>query len=157
MINKQRVAVASLVASASVLVSIATNEGYSGSSYKDSVGIATIGFGQADGTKMGETTTPVRALIQLENSIDSHAKGMAQCIHVPITQGEYDAYLDFTYNVGVNAFCTSTLNKKLNARDYDGACKELLKWNKADGKVLIGLTKRRQEEFQQCSQNSNQS
>jgi len=52
----------------------------------------------------------------------------------------------------VFAFCTSTLNKKLNQLDYAGACQELLKWNKAGGKVLEGLTKRRQEEYKQCTQ-----
>ena len=77
---------------------------------------------------------------------------MVKCIHVPVTQGEYDAYLDFTYNVGTFAFCTSTLNKKLNAMDYEGACKELLNWTKAGGKVLPGLVKRRQDEYKQCSQ-----
>lgn len=153
MIN--RTTAASLVASASVIVGIAVHEGYSSTAYKDTVGVATIGYGQADGTKMGDKTDPVRALVKLEESLDDHAKGMVKCIHVPISQGEYDAYLDFTYNVGVFAFCTSTLDRKLNAGDYEGACKELLKWNKADGKVVAGLTKRRQEEYAQCSQQSN--
>ena len=147
-----RTLAASLVASASVIVGIAVNEGYSGTAYKDTAGVATIGYGQADGTKMGDTTNPVRALVKLEQSVDEHAKGMVACIHVPISQGEYDAYLDFSYNVGVFAFCTSTLNKKLNQLDYAGACQELLKWNKAGGKVLEGLTKRRQEEYKQCTQ-----
>jgi lysozyme len=70
---------------------------------------------------------------------------------VPISQNEYDAYLDFTYNVGIGNFCHSTLNKKLNAGDYIGACKELLKWDKVNGKALPGLTKRRQEEYEKCS------
>ena len=151
MISKQRTAAASLIASASVLVGIAVHEGYSNTSYKDTAGVQTIGFGQADGTKAGQTTNPVRALQVLEDSLDNHAKGMVACIHVPISQGEYDAYLDFTYNVGVSAFCHSTLNKKLNSGDYAGACKELLRWNQAGGKVLPGLVKRRQEEYAQCS------
>ena len=147
-----RTVAASLVASASVLVGIAVHEGYSGTAYKDVAGVATIGYGQADGTKLGDTTNPVRALVKLEKSIDEKAKGMVACIHVPISQNEYDAYLDFTYNVGVFAFCSSTLARKLNQKDYAGACLELLKWNKADGKVSEGLTRRRQEEYIQCSQ-----
>jgi len=149
--SKTRMAAASLVASASVLVGVAVHEGYSGTAYRDTAGVATVGFGQADGVKMGDKTDPVRALKTLEDSLDAHAKGMVQCIHVPISQGEYDAYLDFTYNVGVSAFCHSTLNKKLNSGDYVGACAELLNWTKAGGKVLPGLVKRRQEEFLQCS------
>ena len=144
--------VAALVVSAAALVGIAVNEGYKSTAYQDVVGVYTVGFGQADGTKKGDTTNPVRALVKLQNTLDQTAKEMAACIHVPISQGEYDAYLDFSYNVGVFAFCTSTLNKKLNQLDYAGACQELLKWNKAGGKVLEGLTKRRQEEYKQCTQ-----
>ena len=147
-----RTTAASLVASASVIVSIAMHEGYSGTAYKDVAGVVTIGFGQADGTKIGDKTDPVRALVKLEESLDEHAKGMVECIHVPISQEEYDAYLDFTYNVGVSAFCHSTLNKKLNSSDYAGACKELLKWTVADGKIEPGLVKRRQDEYKLCSQ-----
>lgn len=150
MIQRPRTAVASLVISASLLIGIAAHEGYVGNTYLDAVGIPTIGFGETKGVKPNQKTDPVRALIQLDKSINEHAAGMAQCINVPISQQEYDAYLSFTYNVGVRAFCTSTLNKKLNAMDYSGACKELLKWDKAGGKVLPGLTKRRQEEYKTC-------
>lgn len=145
-----RVAVVSLVITAATLVGIATHEGYVGTAYRDAVGIPTIGFGETKGVRMGQSTTPERALVQLLASADEHAKGMARCISVPLKQSEYDAYLSFTYNVGVGAFCKSTLNKKLNAGDYDGACKELLKWDKAGGRVLAGLTKRRQQEYKQC-------
>lgn len=148
--NRQRQAVAALVISATTLVGIAVHEGYVGQTYLDAVGIPTIGFGETKGVKPGQKTTPERALVQLLKSADEHAEGMTACIKVPLSQGEYDAYLSFTYNVGVGAFCRSTLNKKLNAGDYDGACNELLKWDKAGGKTLPGLTKRRQEEFKTC-------
>ena len=82
--------------------------------------------------------------------MDEHSKGMVACIHVPISQNEFDAYADFTYNVGVHAFCYSTLNKKLNASDYVGACQELLNWDKAGGHRLPGLTRRREEEYKKC-------
>jgi lysozyme len=150
-----RKAAASIVASASVLVGVAIHEGYKSTAYQDVGGVYTVGYGQADGVKKGDVTDPVKALVKLEQSMDEHAKGMVQCIKVPISQGEYDAYLDFTYNVGVSAFCHSTLNKKLNSSDYDGACKELLKWNTAGGKVVPGLLKRRQEEYEKCSAQSN--
>lgn len=150
MINKKRVAVASLVASTIALSTIALNEGFRGKAYRDPVGIPTIGYGETKGVRMGDTITQKEALERLRTSADEHGKGMGRCIHVPISQGEYDAYIDFTYNVGVGAFCRSTLAKKLNAGDYEGACKELLKWDKAGGKVLPGLTKRRQEEYKRC-------
>jgi len=148
--KKNRVAVATLFISASTLVGIAVHEGYVGQTYLDAVGVPTIGFGETKGVKPGQKTTPERALVQLLKSADEHARGMAACIKVPLSQQEYDAYLSFTYNVGVGAFCRSTLTRKLNAGDYDGACEELLKWDKAGGRVLPGLTKRRQDEFKTC-------
>ena len=111
----------------------------------------TIGFGETKNVKMGEKTDVVRSLRVLEDSMNDHAKGMVSCIKVPISQGEFDAYLDFTYNVGVGNFCSSTLNQKLNAGQYDAACQELLRWNRAGGRVIPALTKRRQEEYQICS------
>jgi lysozyme len=150
-VTNKRQAVTALIISASTLVGIAIHEGYVGKTYLDAVGVPTIGFGETKGVKPGQTTTPTRALVQLLQSADEHAKGMSACIKVPLHQHEYDAYLSFTYNVGVGAFCRSTLVKKLNAQDYDGACAELLKWDRAGGQALPGLTKRRQEEFKTCS------
>lgn len=148
--NKKRVAATSLIVSSVALVSLMYNEGYRGTAYRDVGGVPTIGYGETKGVKMGDTTTPREALDRLRTSAAEHGKGMARCITVPISQGEYDAYLSFTYNVGVGAFCKSTLNKKLNAQDYEGACKELLNWNKAGGRVLPGLVKRRKEEYDIC-------
>lgn len=148
--KKKRVAAATLVASTIALGTIALHEGYRGTAYRDPVGIPTIGYGETKGVKMGDTTTPKKALEQLRISADEHGQGMARCITVPLSQGEYDAYLSFTYNVGVGSFCRSTLVKKLNAQDYLGACAELLRWNKAGGRVLNGLTKRRKAEYDLC-------
>lgn len=150
MINKTRATVASLVVSASTLVAIALHEGYRDNAYLDSVGVPTIGFGETKGVEMGQKTNPTRALSQLLESADEHAKGMGACIQVPIYQHEYDAYTSLTYNIGVGNFCRSTLVKKLNAKDYEGACKEILRWNKAGGQVLPGLTIRRQQEYKKC-------
>jgi lysozyme len=76
---------------------------------------------------------------------------MKACIgDVPLHQHEWEAYISWAYNVGSSAACKSTLVKKLKSRDYAGACKELLKWDKFQGKTLAGLTKRRQDEYRQC-------
>ena len=148
--NNRRSVVAALAVSAATLVAIASNEGYDGTAYRDTGGVPTIGFGETQGVKMGQSTTPVRALLQLEKSADEHAKGMAQCIQVPLYQYEYDAYVDFTYNVGVNNFCHSTLVKLLNKQQYMLACEQLLRWNRVQGKVVPGLTKRRESEYKEC-------
>ena len=148
--QKNRQAVAALAISAAALVGIANFESYRQSTYKDSGGIPTLGYGETKGVVAGQTTTPERALQKLLESADEHSKGMNSCITVPLYQHEYDAYLSFTYNVGVGAFCKSTLVKKLNAQDYVGACKELLKWDKVGNKQLMGLTRRRQAEYFTC-------
>jgi lysozyme len=75
---------------------------------------------------------------------------MHRCIKVPISQGEFEAYVSLTYNIGSGAFCRSTLVKKLNTYDYQGACKEILKWSYFKGKQLPGLVKRRNEEYRLC-------
>lgn len=150
MSDKARKWAAGMSISAAALLGIAAHEGFRGTAYKDVTGVPTIGYGETHGVHMGETITKDRAFKQLSESADIHAKQMVRCIHVPISQGEYDAYIDFTYNVGSGAFCTSTLNKKLNSGDYEGACKELLKWTKAGGKDQPGLVKRRHDEYNTC-------
>lgn len=148
--KKIRFAVGALAVSAAALVGIATHEGYRGEAYKDAAGIPTIGYGETAGVKMGDKTTPERALVQLLTSADKHADAIRQCIHVPLYQHEFDAYVSLSYNIGAGAFCRSTLVKKLNAGDYDGACEEIRRWNRAGGKVLPGLVKRRETEYRMC-------
>ena len=148
--KKIRLAVGALAVSAAALVGIATHEGYRSEAYKDAVGIPTIGFGETAGVKMGDKTTPERALVQLLESTEKHADAIRQCIRVPLYQHEFDAYVSLAYNIGAGNFCRSTLVKKLNAKDYVGACEEIKRWNKAGGKVLPGLTKRREKEYRMC-------
>jgi lysozyme len=144
-------------ATAAVIASLAAYEGYRGAAYDDGVGVQTIGFGAtqtASGPiKRGDRTDPVRAVITLQRDADAHAKGLAGCIgDVPLSKGEWDAYVSWTYNVGVGNACRSTVVKKLKQTppDYSGACKELLKWNRAGGMESFGLTKRRQSEYKMC-------
>ena len=148
--SKARIAAGAIAVSAASLVAIATYEGYRGNAYQDSVGVPTIGFGETAGVKMGDKTTPERALVQLLASTEKHADAIRACITVPLYQHEFDAYVSLAYNIGTGAFCRSTLVRKLNAKDYAGACEEIRRWNKAGGKVLPGLVKRREAEYKMC-------
>ena len=67
-------------------------------------------------------------------------------VKVPVNQGQFDALVLFAYNVGRKSLETSTLLRKLNAGDYDGAALEFRRWNKNDGQVMRGLTRRRAAE-----------
>ncbi len=140
-----------LALSASALVGIAVHEGYRGEAYEPVKGdVPTIGFGTTEGVEMGDRITPERALVRLLNDANKFEKAVKRCAPVPLHQYEFDAYVSLTYNIGEGAFCRSTLVKKLNAQDYEGACAEILRWDRFKGKPLPGLTKRRQEEYQKC-------
>lgn len=146
-----RIQIAALSLSASALVGIAVHEGYRDTAYLPTPqDVPTIGFGTTGGVKQGDKITPERALIRLLADAGKFEQAVKQCANVPMFQREYDAYLSLTYNIGPTAFCSSTLVKKLKTGDYEGACKEILRWDKQKGKALPGLTKRRQQEYAQC-------
>ena len=113
----------------------------------------TLGFGDAQGVRPGQTTDPVRALIRLGSQVSVFEHEFKACVgDVPLHQHEWDSYISWVFNVGSKAACNSTLVKKLkqDPPDYEGACKELLRWDKFQGKPLRGLTIRRQEEHKKC-------
>ena len=144
--------IAAISLSASALVAIALHEGYRENAYVPLAGdVPTIGFGTTTGVKLGDKTSPEKALQAALRDIQKFEGALKQCVNVPLTQGEYDVYISLSYNIGSNSFCRSTLVKKLNGQDYEGACKEILRWDKFQGQRLPGLTKRRQEEYLKCS------
>ena len=82
----------------------------------------------------------------LRTGLVSFENDVLKVVKVKLTQGQFDALVSFAYNVGSRALSTSTLLKKLNDGDVQGAADEFLRWNKAGGKVLNGLTRRREAE-----------
>jgi len=112
----------------------------------------TIGYGSTAAAidrpvKLGDTVTKEQAEEYLAYSVNKKfMPDLKRYVKVPLTQGMIDACLSFIYNVGGGNFGSSTLVKKLNAKDYCGAADELLRWNKAAGKVMKGLTTRREKE-----------
>lgn len=146
-----RKALAALSLSGMGLVAIVMNEGYNSTAYIPVKGdVATIGFGSTKGVKLGDKTTPQDALKRALTDINKFEGALKQCVKVPLTQGEYDAYISLSYNIGSFAFCNSTLVKRLNAGRYEDACNEILQWDRFKGQKLAGLTKRRTEEYHLC-------
>lgn len=126
-------------------------EGCRLTAYQDSVGVWTIGYGwtqPVDGKPVGKgmTITQQKADDLLKQGIVQYENGVTNLVIVPLNQNQFDALVDFAYNLGVNALKESTLLKKLNAGDYAGAANEFTKWNKAGGKELAGLMRRREAE-----------
>jgi lysozyme len=148
-----RMALAALGLSASALVGLALHEGFRDRAYDDGVGVQTIGFGTTAGVKPGDRITVERAMIVMLADVDRRQKEMKACIgDVPLSQGEWDAYVSFAYNVGVGGFCRSGVvrNLKQDPPDYDAACAAMLDWTRAGGQVMAGLVKRRRDEFNRC-------
>lgn len=148
---------AALALSAAGLIAIAGYEGYRGAAYDDGVGVQTIGYGT---TQIGDRpvvptdrTTPERALVWLGQDANRKQAAMRRCLgEVPLHPHEWDAYVSLAYNIGTTAWCGSTLVKRLKQTppDYVAACREILRWNRAGGRVLPGLVKRREAEFRTC-------
>ena len=125
-------------------------EGKSNPAYPDPVGIWTICYGETKGVRQGDYKTDEECLNSLAEELTDHHKKMMLYIKTPISVKEEAAYLSFTYNVGVGAFSKSTLLKKLNEGKRVEACNQLLRWDKAGGKRLKGLTLRREAENKLC-------
>lgn len=149
--DKRKTVGSIVVASAALISAIAGYEGFVPHTYEDTVGVKTIGFGHTGpDVKDGQKITKAQAYELLVKDINKHWDSIKKSIRVPLHQYEAEAYTSFSYNVGAGNFRSSTLLKKLNLKDYAGACKQLLKWTRAGGKVLPGLVKRRQDEYQMC-------
>ena len=147
-----RTLVALLAVSAAGLIGIAQDEGYRDKAYIPVPGdVPTIGFGDTAGVKQGDKTDPVRALIKLGNHVDKAEMTLRQCLgDVPMYQREWDAYVRLSINVGPWAVCKSSIKTKLQAGQYESACKTILQFNKFNGNVLPGLVSRREREYRVC-------
>lgn len=118
-------------------------EGLRLKSYQDSVGIWTIGYGTIHGTGPNMTITNEQAERMFINDITCFEPELDRLVNVPLTQNQWDALMSFIYNLGAANLGSSTLLRLLNGGDYAGAAAHFSRWNKARGRVLAGLTKRR--------------
>ena len=128
-------------------------EGLRRAAYLDPVGIPTVCFGETRGVKLGDRYTTQQCKDMLGKRLLEFEQGINKCLKNPglIPDGAYVASISFAYNVGVQAFCNSTLKRKLDAGDIKGACNELPKWVYARGHIYLpGLAKRRAAEREIC-------
>jgi lysozyme len=136
--------------SAAGLVALASWEAFRSEPYLDIGGVWTDGFGNTNNVTPGKPVTVPKALDQLLKNVKTAEEAVNTCITKPMTQGEYDAFVKFTFNVGNRAFCNSTLVRKFNASDNVGACNELSKWVYVGKKKVNGLVNRREAERKLC-------
>lgn len=127
-------------------------EGLRLTAYRDAVGVWTIGYGTTAAAgvgiepRAGMTITQADAEEYLRRGLDKFAAQIRPHIAVPVTDNQFGAMVSLAYNIGPGAFIKSTLLRRLNAGDYIGASAQFAVWNKAGGKVLAGLTRRRAAE-----------
>jgi len=121
-------------------------EGLRLNSYLDAVGVWTIGYGHTRTAGPGQSVSFAGATALLREDVATFERAVTQAVRVPITANQYAALVSFAYNVGSGALNSSTLLRRLNAGDTFGAANELLRWNRAGGRVLAGLTRRREAE-----------
>lgn len=131
---------------------IEDSEGFSTKPYKCPAGVWTIGFGSTcyeNGMPVHETDIAIdekRAISIMQSRLKSYAADVTRYVKVPINQNQFDALVDFAYNIGSKNLLNSTLLKRINANEFLGASREFRKWVYADGKILKGLIARREAE-----------
>ena len=127
-------------------------EGFRAKAYLDPVGILTIGYGTTAAAgvgiipRLGMTITEAEAERYLMAAVDKFAAQIAPKITAPINENEFGAFVSLAYNIGPSAFGKSSALRKFNAGDKSGAASAFLLWNKAGGKVMQGLIRRRNAE-----------
>tara|TARA_Y100001963_G_scaffold34782_1_gene48507 strand:- start:2152 stop:2577 length:426 start_codon:yes stop_codon:yes gene_type:complete len=114
--------------------------------YKCPAGVWTIGYGHTKDVQPGDEWSEDHAEHMLEVEMEEYEQYINDLVEVELNQNQFDAMVSWVYNLGVGNLQSSTLLKVLNAGDYAGVPEQIMRWNKAGGKVLEGLTRRRQAE-----------
>jgi len=127
-------------------------EGFRPTTYKDSAGYLTIGYGTTGmagvgiDPRPGQTITHSEAEWYLQKAVEKFAASIRPAINVPINDNEFGAFVSLAYNIGPGAFLKSSALRHFNAGDKAKAAASILLWNKAGGKKVAGLVRRREAE-----------
>ena len=126
-------------------------EGYRSEAYQDSVGVWTIGYGtikypSGERVKKGDVVNEAEAEIYLRHHLEIFERALHLHVKAPINQNQFDALVCWTYNLGETNLRRSTMLKELNKQNYDEVPEQMKRWNRAGGKILRGLVRRREAE-----------
>lgn len=142
-----------VLAGAALLSFVSGWEGDEKVAYADKLagGLPTVCNGHTGpDVRVGDVWTKAQCDAVLVKNATKHGQGLLACVAVPLNQNQYDALASWTFNVGVGAACGSTLVKLLNTGQHTAACDQLLRWDRAGGKQVRGLTNRRKAERELC-------
>ena len=134
------------------------SEGFRSSMYQDVAGFATIGFGHKarPGENYGAAITRSQAEAILARDVQIAEDAVTRLVRVSLTQGQFDALVDFVFNLGEGRLAASTLLRYLNDGKYDAASWQLLAWDHAGSHEIAALKTRREAEFRLWSPARNQ-
>ena len=118
-------------------------EGCELEAYKCPAGVWTIGYGHIKGVSEGMSITQEQAEQMLLDELKEYENYINELVVVDLSQNQFDALVSWVYNLGPANLKSSTLLKVLNSGDYAGVPEQIERWNKAGGKVLEGLIRRR--------------
>jgi lysozyme len=121
-------------------------EGCELEAYQCAAGVWTIGYGSTKDVKEGDTLTQKEADNLLLHEMQEYEGYIKELIKVPLKQNQFDALVSWVFNLGPANLKASTMLKFLNAGDYHLIPSQIKRWNKASGKVLEGLIRRREAE-----------
>lgn len=141
--HRNLAAIIGAVAAAGVMALTPAWEGTELRTYRDIGGVLSYCTGATEDAQWGKTYTSEECKVQLDRDLSRHAEGVMTCISVPMTDGQRIAFTDTAFNIGVRAFCGSSMARKTNAGDPVGGCNALMLWNKVGGREVRGLTRRR--------------
>jgi|TARA_R110000803_G_C11966219_1_gene319265 lysozyme len=121
-------------------------EGCELTAYRCSANVLTIAYGRIKEVKEGDTCTQEQAEEWLTEELLEYESYVNDMVEVSLLQNQFDALVSWVYNLGPSNLKSSTLLKVLNSGEYKSVPEQIKRWNKAGGKVLEGLTRRRQAE-----------
>jgi len=114
--------------------------------YLDAVDVPTIAYGRTKDVKIGDICTQPQAEDWLEEELVEYEGYVEKAVTVPLEQHHFDSLVSWTYNLGPSNLTRSSMLRVLNASDYDNVPEQIMRWNKAGGRVLAGLVRRREAE-----------
>lgn len=121
-------------------------EGFRDKAYLCPANVWTIGYGHTSTAVQGQCINSAQGEALLKDDLRRFESAVKENVKVDLSQGQYDALVSFSFNVGITAFSRSTLLRELNRKNYNGAANQLLRWVHANGRKLPGLIKRREDE-----------
>jgi lysozyme len=138
------------VASVLAVATVGGFEGYRANAYKDAIGVPTICYGETRNVHLGDHRTKAECDAMLLKRLDAFANHVERCVKRPLSDKTEVAFVSLAYNIGEGAFCGSSVVRLYNAGEARAACDAMMRFNRAGGHVLAGLTNRRKAERKLC-------